>query len=159
VEGLRPEIPHGRGWAGDLRDLAVAELALMTAFVDMADRGRDGTRSRTRESFPNSGIVPEIGEFSPKPAKVVISVGFRSYISSCEMAMIRNRKRLDPYWAPYVISGRGIAEGHNNEGTAKFAFGRRSRGFPAGLIILWERSPDRLRYDRIDWYRFKHRPL
>ena len=48
------------------------------------------------------------------------------------MAMTRNSKRLDPTWAPYVISGRGIAEGHNNEGTARFAFARRSRGFPAG---------------------------
>ena len=72
--------------------------------------------------------------------------------------MPNKRKPLEPTWAPFVISGQGIAEGHNNPGTAQFAFNRRSKGC-GGFIMLWQRSPDKLRYNLIDWFRFKHRPL
>jgi hypothetical protein len=69
------------------------------------------------------------------------------------------RKRADPYYAHYVISGRDIAESYDNAGTARFAFDRLSKRFKAGLILLWKLSPDKRRYDLIDGYRFKGRPL
>jgi hypothetical protein len=58
---------------------------------------------------------------------------------------------IDPLWAPFVLSGFGIAEGFKSSATACFAFGRRRIGCP-DLIVLWCWRRDLQRYDQIDWY-------
>jgi hypothetical protein len=60
----------------------------------------------------------------------------------------------DPLWAPFVLSGLGIAEGFNSSATAWFAWDRRHRGCP-DLIILWRWRPDLQRYDLMDRYQRK----
>jgi hypothetical protein len=62
--------------------------------------------------------------------------------------MTQKRKRLDPTWAPFVISGRGVAEGHINPSNARFAFQRRSKLCP-GLSMLWQWKREPERYDLI----------
>jgi hypothetical protein len=49
------------------------------------------------------------------------------------------RGECDPFDAPYVIAGSGMApEGFENEATANFALDRRARGCP-DLLTLWEK--------------------